>query len=50
MLNFEFKVKPKANQIQAINEAIRTVQFVRNKTLRFWIDEKEVRFVATRNV
>jgi putative transposase len=41
MLNFEFKVKPKANQIQSINEAIRTVQFVRNKTLRFWIDEKE---------
>jgi transposase len=41
MLNFEFKVKPKAKQIQAINEAIRTVQFVRNKTLRYWIDEKE---------
>ncbi|WP_264196782.1 RNA-guided endonuclease InsQ/TnpB family protein [Microseira wollei] len=38
----EFKVKPKPIQIQGIDEAIRTSQFVRNKVLRFWMDNRGV--------
>jgi putative transposase len=40
MLVFEFKLKGKEYQYQAINEAIRTSQFVRNKALRYWMDNK----------
>ena len=42
MIVGEFKVKGKQNQYQAIDEAIRTAQFVRNKCLRYWIDGKNV--------
>ncbi len=42
MFVLEYKVKPKPAQIQAINEAIRTTQFVRNKVLRFWMDNRGV--------
>ena len=38
MLVLEYKVKAKPSQYQAIEEAIRTVQFVRNKCLRHWMD------------
>ena len=38
MFVYEFKVKPKPQQISAIEEAIRTYQFVRNKVLRYWMD------------
>lgn len=38
MLVFEFKAYGKNNQFTAIDEAIRTCQFVRNKALRFWMD------------
>ncbi len=38
MLVLEFKVKAKTQQYQAIDEAIRTTQFIRNKCLRFWMD------------
>jgi len=39
----EYKVRsPKQHQIQAIEEAIRTSQFVRNKVLRFWMDNRGV--------
>ncbi|MDC0831541.1 transposase [Geitlerinema sp. CS-897] len=38
MLVLEFKVKGKPHQYAAIDEAIRTAQFVRNKALRYWID------------
>lgn len=38
MLVLEYKVKGKKGQYQAIEEAIRTTQFVRNKALRYWID------------
>ena len=38
MFVLEYKVKPKPPQIQAIEEAIRTHQFVRNKVLRYWMD------------
>ncbi|MFN7864843.1 MAG: RNA-guided endonuclease InsQ/TnpB family protein [bacterium] len=42
MFVLECKVKPKLNQIEAINEAIRTTQFVRNKVLRYWMDNRGV--------
>ncbi|MFW6358928.1 MAG: RNA-guided endonuclease TnpB family protein, partial [Chroococcales cyanobacterium] len=34
MLVLEFKVKAKKHQYQAIDEAIRTTQFIRNKCVR----------------
>jgi putative transposase len=39
---YEYKVNPKPNQKLAINEAIRTHQFVRNKVLRYWMDNRGV--------
>jgi putative transposase len=38
MITFEFKAYGTADQFALIDEAIRTVQFVRNKCLRLWID------------
>ncbi len=38
MLVFEFKAYGKAKQFEAIDRAIRTVQFIRNKAIRLWID------------
>ncbi len=38
MLVFEFKTYGKANQFQAIDQAIRTTQFIRNKAIRLWMD------------
>merc|ERR1712054_286251 len=37
-----FKIKGKTKQYQAIDEAIRTFQFVRNKCLRYWMDGQKV--------
>jgi putative transposase len=34
----EYKIKAKPQQYKAIDEAIRTVQFIRNKTIRYWMD------------
>ena len=42
MFVLEFKVKPARRQIQSISEAIRTSQFVRNKVLRYWMDNRGV--------
>ncbi|MCG5057630.1 MAG: transposase [Limnoraphis sp. WC205] len=42
MLIYEYKVNPKPQQVAAINEAIRTSQFVRNKVLRYWMDNRGV--------
>ncbi|MFB2918710.1 MULTISPECIES: RNA-guided endonuclease InsQ/TnpB family protein [Aerosakkonema] len=42
MIVFEFKAKGKTTQYKAIDEAIRTAQFVRNKCLRFWMDHRGV--------
>ena len=42
MFVLEYKVKPAQAQLQAIEEAIRTTQFVRNKVLRFWMDNRGV--------
>ncbi|NEO23104.1 transposase [Moorena sp. SIO4A5] len=38
----EFKVKGNKTQYAAIDEAIRTGQFVRNKCVRYWMDNKGV--------
>jgi len=40
MIVLEFKTYGKALQFSAIDDAIRTVQFIRNKSIRFWIDNK----------
>jgi putative transposase len=42
MLVLEFKAKGKTTQYAAIDEAIRTAQFVRNKCVRFWMDNRGV--------
>ena len=42
MFVYEYKVNPKPHQKLAIDEAIRTAQFVRNKVLRYWIDNQGV--------
>lgn len=38
--NFEFKAYGKPKQYAAIDDAIRTAQFIRNKAIRYWIDNK----------
>ena len=40
MLILEYKVKAKPQQFAAIDEAIRTGQFVQNKALRLWMDAR----------
>jgi len=42
MIVFEFKIKAKPAQYAAIDEAIRTAQFVRNKCLWYWMDNKGI--------
>ncbi|MGG6267726.1 RNA-guided endonuclease InsQ/TnpB family protein [Leptolyngbya sp. AN03gr2] len=41
MLVLEFKTYGKPNQFKAVDDAIRTAQFIRNKCIRLWMDEKE---------
>ncbi|MFB8793558.1 MAG: transposase [Microcoleus sp.] len=45
MIVLEFKLKGKSQQYRMIDEMIRTAQFVRNKTLRHWIDNQGVKLV-----
>lgn len=40
MIVLEFKTYGNASQFSAIDEALRTVQFIRNKSLRLWMDNK----------
>ena len=40
MIVLEFKAKGKTTQYSAIDEAIRTAQFVRNKIVRYWMDNR----------
>lgn len=40
MFVLEFKVKAKTQQYQAIDDAIRTAQFIRHKCVRLWMDTK----------
>src|SRR5215472_7032899 len=42
MLIYEYKLDGNKKQYQAINEAIRIVQFIRNKCLRQWMDGRGV--------
>lgn len=42
MLVHEYKLKGKPEQFARIDEAIRTMRFVRNKALRFWLDHPGV--------
>jgi len=42
MIVLEYKVKGNKSQYAAIDEAIRTVQFIRNKSLRLWEDEEKI--------
>src|SRR4028118_119730 len=42
MFVLEFKAKGKTTQYAAIDEAIKTAQFVRNKCIRFWMDNRGV--------
>jgi putative transposase len=42
MLVFEFKAYGKSDQFAAIDEAIRTAQFVRNSCLRYWMDNQKM--------
>ena len=52
MLVLEYKVKGSNQQYQAIDEAIRTTQFIRNKAIRYWMDapkEAKINKVALNN-
>jgi putative transposase len=42
MLVYEYKVDGNQQQYTAIDEAIRVVQFIRNKCLRLWMDERGI--------
>ncbi|MCF4970427.1 RNA-guided endonuclease InsQ/TnpB family protein [Nostoc sp. CMAA1605] len=42
MIVLELKAKGKTTQYAAIDEAIKTAQFVRNKCIRFWMDNRDV--------
>jgi putative transposase len=42
MIVLEFKAQGKTTQYSAIDEAIKTAQFVRNKCLRFWMDNRGI--------
>src|SRR5437764_5577992 len=42
MLVYEYKLDGSKKQYAAIDEALRTVQFIRNKSLRLWMDGKNV--------
>src|SRR4028118_829989 len=45
MIVLEFKLKGKTQQYRVIDEMIRTAQFVRNKTLRYWIENQGVKLI-----
>jgi putative transposase len=42
MIVYEFKCKGKDKQYRAIDDAIRTSQFIQNKCLRYWMDNKDI--------
>src|SRR6266700_3866891 len=42
MLIYEYKLHGNQRQFHAIDEAIRTVQFIRNTCLRLWMDNRGV--------
>jgi putative transposase len=38
MLLYEYKLRLSRAQARAVDEAIRTTQFIRNKAVRLWMD------------
>ena len=42
MLILEYKAYGKPDQFKAVDEAIRTAKFIRNKALRYWMDHRGV--------
>jgi putative transposase len=42
MLILEFKTYGKSSQFSAVDEALRTAQFIQNKCLRYWMDNRGV--------
>ncbi len=42
MFVLEYKLRGKPEQFKAIDQGIRTIQFVRNKCVRHWIDSENV--------
>ncbi len=42
MLIYEYKLDGKKAQYTALDEAIRVAQFIRNKCLRLWMDERGI--------
>ena len=42
MLIYEYKLDARKEQYEAIDNAIRVVQFVRNKCIRLWMDERGI--------
>lgn len=42
MIVLEFKLKGKSPQFAAVDAAIRTTQFIRNKSIRYWMDNEGV--------
>src|SRR4028119_2273493 len=45
MITLELKLKGKAQQYRIIDEMIRTAQFVRNKTLKYWTENQGVKLI-----
>jgi putative transposase len=43
MIALEFKLKGKQAQYRVIDDTIRTAQFIRNKALRYWMDNQKVK-------
>jgi putative transposase len=50
MLSYEYKLRLSAPQQDAIDEAIRITQFIRNKALRLWMDGQDGHGVAANDV
>ena len=42
MLIYEYKIDANKAQVKAIDNALRVVQFIRNKCIRLWMDEQGV--------
>ena len=43
MITLEYKLKGRPAQYRIIDDTIRTAQFVRNKALRYWMDNHNVK-------
>jgi putative transposase len=43
MIILEFRLAGKPRQFNAIDEAIRTTQFIRNKCVRYWQDTRGIK-------